>query len=77
MNWTGKNMDALVERIRLEISEAGVCNLGETCLASIWGNDDTLSLHEKRERVKAFSQQHGFASVVDFGLSCAVFQNSR
>lgn len=71
-----QSLDALAERIAKAIEKQGFCEVLQKDLAFIWKHDFHKSDAEKRECVKAFSAEHGFAVAVDYLLERAVFRPS-
>lgn len=69
-----KKLHVLASKIRQGIVESGISTLDCAEMASIW-QEDGLEIPdaEKRMRVKNFASQFGFAVMIDFDLSRAVF----
>lgn len=67
-------MAILAHLLRKEVIKGGIYNLEGSDLESIWHIDgQELPITEKRRMVKNFASQFGFAVMVDFNLSRAVF----
>lgn len=73
-----KELQDLSLRIRQGILEKGICELNTSEMEFIWQEDlQELALSDKRLCVKRFAKQYGFAAMVEFDLSRAVFINAN
>jgi hypothetical protein len=68
-----QDLDALVKRIKRNISKLGGCRLRRDELSIVWYNNVNLSDERKRVYLHNFAMLHRLFIVVDYGLECARF----
>jgi len=68
------NLDVLVEKIRLTISKAGVCQLHRSEISIIWHGNTNLSDEQRRIYLQNFATLHTLLVVIDYGLEYAIFR---